>query len=149
MNIEKAIKQKRPFRSNRHKVTVNLIYTYGWWMAVLRSFFKPYKITTQQFNILRILKGADGPLSTSDIRERMLDSNSDTTRIIDRMVAKSLVVKKTCPQDKRLVDVTLSDKGMILLNRINENMPLLDRAIEHLSEDEAEELSRLLDKMRG
>lgn len=149
MDIETAIKQKKPFTTNRQKATVNLIYTYGWWMGVLRTFFKPFNLTTQQFNILRILKGAGKPLSTSEIRERMLDSNSDTTRIIDRMVRKDLVEKRVCPNDRRLVDVTLSISGEAVLEKVNSEMKSLDGRVSGLSETEAAALSNLLDKMRG
>lgn len=149
MKIEEAIKQKRPFRSNKQKATVNLMYTHGWWMSELRHFFKPFELTTQQFNILRILKGASAPLSTSDIRDRMLDAKSDITRIIDRMIKKGLVIKKTCSSDRRLVDVYMSKEGSQVLTQVNEKMEELDQKVSHLSESEAEQLSELLDKMRG
>ncbi|RYD92123.1 MAG: MarR family transcriptional regulator, partial [Sphingobacteriales bacterium] len=106
MGIEQDIHQAR-FTSAKQKAMINLLYTYGWVMEQVKTFLACEDITHQQFNILRILRGAAGPLSTLQIRERMLDKMSDTSRIVDRLVAKELVQKVTCAKDKRLVDVTI------------------------------------------
>jgi DNA-binding MarR family transcriptional regulator len=107
-------------------------------------------ITHQQYNILRILRGsAPEPLSTLQIRERMLDKMSDTSRIVDRLVTKELVKKETCPSDKRLVDVTITDKGQKLLKKLDTTADKIDDIMSTLSDNEAETLSDLLDKIRS
>ncbi|HEY0039943.1 MAG TPA: MarR family transcriptional regulator, partial [Flavisolibacter sp.] len=95
---------------------INLLFTYGWAIEKIKDFVAKEDITHQQYNILRILRGAHPkPLSTLQIRERMLDKMSDTSRIVDRLVLKDLVEKRTCSKDKRLVDVTITEKGQALL----------------------------------
>src|SRR6476620_10027639 len=112
MRIEEAIQQKRPFRNQYHRVMVNLLYSNNWLEEKSRDFLKQQNISLQQYNILRILKGSGIPLSTMQIRERMLDRMSDTSRIIDRMVTKGIVEKKPNDNDKRLVDITITAKGL-------------------------------------
>ena len=148
MGIETQIKQSS-FRNDYHKVLVNVIYTSNWVIENMKQLLQVEDITHQQYNILRILRGgAPAPLSTLQIRERMLDKMSDTSRIVDRLVAKELVKKCTCPKDKRLVDVTISDKGQKLLKKLDAESDHIDEVMNNLSEDEAELLSSLLDKLR-
>src|SRR4030095_10255666 len=96
-----------------------------------------------------ILRGAAQPLSTLQIRQRMLDKMSDTSRIVDRMVKKGLTKKVVCKSDKRLVDVTISDKGRVLLDKMDESQEEMDAILKNLSEDEARTLNVLLDKIRN
>lgn len=104
----------------------------------------------QQYNILRILRGAKQPLSTMKIRERMLDRMSDTSRIIDRMIAKGIVEKKLNDSDKRLVDITITEKGIAILHALDEMNDELDNIVAcSISGEEAKMLNDLLDKMRG
>lgn len=149
MKIEEAIQQKRPFRNNYQMAMVNLIYTHNWVTDRLRQHLKPYGITMKQYNVLRILKGADDPITTSTIRERLLDKMSDASRMVDRMHQRGLVVRNICPSDKRLVDVSLSKKGIELLENLAHIEQKMDAIFEELSQEEAEVLSRLLDKLRG
>lgn len=150
MRLEEAIKQKTPFRSPWHKLTVNLIYTNNWLVARQKDLFKPYGVTSQQFNVLRILRGSyPEPISTSDIRERMLDKMSDVSRIVDRLVKKNLVSRRTCKSDKRLVDVLITEKGLELLKDMDNVQIMGDQAMSNLSTEEAETLNELLDKLRG
>jgi DNA-binding MarR family transcriptional regulator len=149
MGIEQDIHQKK-FVSAKQKAMINLLYTYGWVMEQIKSFLASEDITHQQFNILRILRGAaPEPLSTLQIRERMLDKMSDTSRIVDRLLAKELVQKCTCPKDKRLVDVTISEKGLSLLEKIDKESDHVKAIMGRLSEEEASQLTELLDKIRG
>jgi len=106
MGIEKDIQQTN-FRNEHQKLGINIMYTANWLNEKIAGILSQEDITQQQYNILRILRGADKPLSTLQIRARMLDKMSDTSRIVDRLVAKELVEKNTCPTDKRLVDVVL------------------------------------------
>ncbi|MDF2191137.1 MarR family transcriptional regulator [Paraflavitalea sp. CAU 1676] len=148
MSIENDIQQAK-FRNEHHKVSVNLIYTCNWMMEQHKKFFDNADITPQQFNILRILRGAGAPLSTLQIRQRMLDKMSDTSRIVDRLVKKELVKKVICKTDRRLVDVTISDKGLSLLDSLDGCNDEMDASVGSLTETEATTLNQLLDKMRG
>ena len=148
MSIEKDISQRK-FRNEYQKAAVNIIYTFNWMSERQKKWFDQYDITSQQFNILRILRGAGGPLSTLKIRQRMLDRMSDTSRIVDRLIIKGLVQKVTCQLDKRLVDVTITDKGQLLLEQMDEKQDELDSILQNLSETELGTLNVLLDKLRG
>ena len=148
MGIDKDIQQAR-FRNVYQKAAINLIYTIGWMRDKTKSIFETEDITPQQFNILRILRGAfPKPLSTLQIRERMLEKMSDTSRIVDRLIAKELVKKITCKADRRLVDVIITDAGQKLLERLDTRQDEIDAVLKSLTETEAEMLSNLLDKAR-
>jgi DNA-binding MarR family transcriptional regulator len=148
MSIEKDIQQSK-FRNEYHKTVVNLIFTYNWITEKTKQFFEKGDITSQQYNILRILRGAGKPLSTLQIRQRMLDKMSDTSRIVDRLVKKELVQKVICKTDRRLVDVTITDTGMQLLDKLDSYNEQMDAMLESLSEEEAKTLNNLLDKIRN
>lgn len=147
MGIEQDIQQVN-FRNEHQKAAINLIYTYNWMSEKMKSFFDKEDITPQQFNILRILRGAGTPLSTLQIRHRMLDKMSDTSRIVDRLMVKNLVKKSTCTKDKRLVDVCISDKGKKLLERLDELQDDMDAVLKNLTPEDAHMLNNLLDKIR-
>jgi DNA-binding MarR family transcriptional regulator len=149
MGIEKDIHQNN-FRNANQKAMINLMYTYGWMLERIKSLLSREDITHQQYNILRILRGsAPEPISTLQIRERMLDKMSDTSRIVDRLVGKGLVKKSTCAKDKRLVDVTITEKGQKLLKKLDGVTDHMDSIMSSLNESEAEQLSSLLDKLRA
>ena len=148
MSIDKEINQKY-FTNEFQKSTINLIYTYNWINEKMKEILDKFQITSQQFNILRILRGSGEPLSTLQIRQRMLDKMSDTSRIVDRMIIKGLVKKVVRLTDKRLVDVTLAEKGERLLEKMDEFQDEMDSILKNLSEDEARTLNRLLDKIRN
>jgi DNA-binding MarR family transcriptional regulator len=148
MTLEKEIQQKHSFRNERHKLMVNIIYSSNWINEKLKNFLESQDITSQQYNILRILRGSKIPLSTLQIRERMLDRMSDTSRIVDRLVIKGLIDKKTSATDKRLVDITINEKGLEVLSNLDAKNNLLDDFVSHLSEEEAALVNSLLDKMR-
>jgi DNA-binding MarR family transcriptional regulator len=148
MGIEKDIQQTR-FSNPYQKAAVNLIYTLSWMRDKTKSIFDSEDITPQQFNILRILRGSyPQPLSTLQIRERMLEKMSDTSRIVDRLITKGLVKKITCKNDRRLVDVIITDKGKKLLERLDARQQEIDGVLGNLSEKDANILSELLDKIR-
>ncbi|MBP6590362.1 MAG: MarR family transcriptional regulator [Chitinophagaceae bacterium] len=148
MGIEKDIQQTK-FRNAHQKAAINLIYTLSWMRDKTRCIFDAEDITSQQFNILRILRGSfPQPLSTLQIRERMLEKMSDTSRIVDRLISKGLVKKVTCKTDRRLVDVIITDKGKKLLERLDEKQNEIDGVLGNLSEKDANILSDLLDQIR-
>ena len=147
MTLETDINQ-RVFRTEYQKSIINLIFTFNWMNEKMNRFFEPLDITQQQFNILRILRGAGQPISTLQIRQRMLDKMSDTSRIVDRLIKKGLVKKTTCREDRRLVDILLTDKGKKLVLSIDELNDELDSVFKYLSEEDARQLNFLLDKIR-
>lgn len=148
MSIEKDIKQITRFRNEWQKASVNLLFTSNWVLEKLKQHFDRGGLTHQQYNILRILRGSKTPISTLQIRERMLDKMSDTSRIVDRLVIKGLVEKCTNQMDKRLVDVTIAQKGLELLDWLDTHASEIDSILDNLTEEEAIELNRLLDKAR-
>lgn len=147
MGLEKDISQRK-FRNEYQKGIINLIYTYNWMNEKMKAFFEKEDITSQQFNILRILRGAGVPISTLQIRERMLDKMSDTSRIVDRLIKKGLAKKTLCKSDKRLVDISISPKGGRLLEKIDMHENKMDAVLGNLSIAETKTLNELLDKIR-
>jgi DNA-binding MarR family transcriptional regulator len=148
MSIDKDIQQTR-FANSRHKALINILYTYGWALERIKKILADHGITHQQFNILRILRGSfPKPLSTLQIRERMLDKMSDTSRIVDRLIIKGLAQKTTSATDHRLVDVLITEKGQVILKEIDDGPDLVLEVMNNVSEEEMEELSQLLDKIR-
>jgi DNA-binding MarR family transcriptional regulator len=147
MGLEKDINQIN-FRNEYQKAAINLIYTYNWMHERMKGIFEKQDITSQQFNILRILRGAGKPISTLQIRQRMLDKMSDTSRIVDRLVVKELVQKNTCINDKRLVDVSITEAGKKLLEKMDAHNAQMDAIFNNLSAEEANNLNVLFDKIR-
>jgi len=148
MSIDKDIQQTR-FSSSKHKALINILYTYGWALERIKKILAEHDITHQQFNILRILRGSyPNPLSTLQIRERMLDKMSDTSRIVDRLILKGLVQKTTSIKDHRLVDVLISEKGQAILKEIDDGPDIVLEVMNNVSEEEMEKLSFLLDRVR-
>jgi DNA-binding MarR family transcriptional regulator len=148
MSLEQDISQVA-FRNLQQKSMVNIIYTYHWVVERIKQFLSEEDITLQQYNILRILRGSyPRPLSTLQIRERMLDKMSDTSRIVDRLRLKGLVQKTVARSDKRLVDVVISDKGRKLLEKLDAGNVELDGIIHGLTEEDMISLNNLLDKIR-
>jgi DNA-binding MarR family transcriptional regulator len=148
MSIEKDIHQNRKFRNNHHKAIVNIIFTHSWLKEHLQQLFAREELTMQQYNILRILKGSNAPISTLEIRDRMLDKMSDTSRIVDRLLVKGLVKKRANNGDKRLVDVSITEKGLKTLLKLDVYSVEMDRIVKNLNEKEAAVLNKLLDKLR-
>jgi DNA-binding MarR family transcriptional regulator len=148
MSIEKDISQRK-FKTEFQKAMINLIFTHNWMLERMKLFFEQADLTPQQFNILRILRGAGQPLSTLQIRQRMLDKMSDTSRIVDRLIKKGLAKKVVCKSDRRLVDVSITEKGLKLLEKLDEMQPQLDSILESLTDAEARQFNKLLDKIRN
>ncbi len=150
MSIEEEIKQTTPFKSPYHRLMVNLIYTSNWMADSQSKLLKPFGLTLQQYNVLRILRGkSPSPVKVSDITERMLDKMSNASRLVDKLLLKELVLRTECPADRRAVDVVITDAGMALLTRIDRLLGEWEQE-QHskLTEEEAVQLSHLLDQMR-
>ncbi len=148
MSLENEINQRK-FRSENQKARINILYTYSWLSEKIDDIFERWDITVKQFNILRILRGEGKPLSTLQIRERMLDKMSDTSRIVDRLILKGLVKKTPNGEDRRLVDVVITAKGRKLLEKMDPLEEQMDEIMGALSEEETSTLNQLLDKLRN
>lgn len=141
---------KGKFQNEWHKLRANLLYVGSWLKMEVNQVLEPFDLTQQQFNVLRILRGSFPiPISTAEIRERMLDKMSDASRLVDRLCAKGWVDKKTSEDDKRLVNVLISEAGMELLRKIDEKMKDLDKILQVISEEEAKTLNEILDKIES
>ncbi len=149
MSIEEEIKQTN-FRNVQQKTILNILFTSNWIQNKQKEFFEPFGITGQQYNILRILRGQyPNQISGAEIKNRMLDKNSDVSRLLDRLIGKKLVVKSQCPKDKRASDISISETGLELLQKLDGAIDLQESQLMALSPEEASALSSLLDKSRG
>ncbi|RYY34184.1 MAG: MarR family transcriptional regulator [Sphingobacteriaceae bacterium] len=149
MRIEDEI-QSTKFEDNYHKVVINVNYTYGWINNFLRCHFEKNNLTSQQFNILRILRGQHPkPATINLLKERMIDKMSDASRIVDRLVQKGLVTRCTNSRDRRAVDIVISDEGLKILDKMDNEFKTKEFLKQNLTEEEAGQLSDLLDKLRG
>jgi len=149
MQIDKEIKSSK-FEDNYHRVVVNLVFTYSWLSGVMRGQLEKHNLTQQQFNVLRILRGQlPNPATVNLLKERMLDRMSDASRIVDRLVQKGLVSRCTNNRDRRAVDIRISDEGLAILARIDDEFKTRDVLKDNLTEEEAGILSGMLDKLRG
>ncbi|MDQ3394903.1 MAG: MarR family transcriptional regulator [Bacteroidota bacterium] len=149
MALEDDIKQIK-FRNEYNKVVVNLLYTHSWLSERMAQIFKPFGLTAPQYNVLRILRGQKSkPATINLIIERMLDRMSNASRIVDRLEVKNLVSRQQCPQDRRAVDVCITEKGLKILAKIDQFMDQWETNLNVLNEVEAKELNNLLDKLRS
>jgi DNA-binding MarR family transcriptional regulator len=148
MKIHDSIKQAG-FETPQMKAWVNLMFTYHHVMDRTRQVFKQFGITQQQYNVLRILKGKKSqPATCGEVKQVMLDKNPDLSRLSDRLVAKGLINREVNPQNRREIELTITDKGLELIAAIEPHLKETARLNHALSNEEAEQLSDLLDKMR-
>lgn len=149
MGIGEDIQQK-VFGSEYSKAIINVFFTNSWLMQKHQELFKTHNLTTAQFNVLRILRGQHpNPATVNLLIERMIDKSSNASRIVDKLENKNLVIRKQCSKDRRAVDVLISEKGLELLAKIDEQLEKLQAQIRNLDESEAKELNKLLDKLRS
>ena len=134
------------FQSNKVKALINIKYTSNWLVSKEIDFFKPYGISPQQFNILRILRGAKEAIKVQLVKERMIERSPNATRLMDKLLEKKLINRYRCEQDRRVVYVEISKEGLVLLANIDKVKKI--NFLDNLSEEEAELLSDLLDKIR-
>ncbi len=150
MKIEQEINQKK-FNNVFQKAHINILFTASWLSQNSAHLLRPLNISWQQFNILRILRGMQPePATVKLLTERMIDKMSNASRLVDKLKKKSLVDRVPCPEDRRRVNIYITKEGLELLEKASHLMEhdLQDR-IGHLTEEEAEELNSLLDKIRG
>lgn len=149
MTIEEVLKTEK-FESEYQRLLCNIMYTNGWVVGLQQRFFKDYDLTLQQYNILRILRGQKGkPLALNSITDRMIDRMSNTSRIVDRLEKKQLVTRKTCPSDRRQVDVLITEQGLKKLEEIDKNTRSMEDGMNNISQEKARQLNDLLDELRN
>lgn len=147
MKIDDAIKSK--FESPQMKAVINVKYTANYLSNISHKFMGEFGLTMPQFNILRILRGAKEMMPVNTIKERMVEKSPNTTRLMDKLISKGLISRERCADDRRIVYVKISEKGLDLLKMIDDNMDKTILAPKTLTDEEANQLSDLLDKLRG
>lgn len=134
------------FPNENVKALLNIKYTANFLDTLGNTFLKPYNISEQQYNILRILRGAKEPITMSKVKERMVQKSPNSTRLMDKLCDKGFIERVRCENDRRVVYVQINKKGLALLNEIN--MDEFNKYINKISEKEAKQLNELLDKIR-
>ena len=146
--IDEELKSR--FESEQQKAMLNVMFTANWFKSQQVGLFKPYGISPQQYNILRILRGAKERVNMHCVKERMIDRAPNATRLTDKLIAKGLVERERCEDDRRVVYVRISEKGQeLLLNIDKRNRATMQPAVDSLSGTDAALLNRLLDSWRG
>lgn len=149
MGIENDIKQKK-FGTEHEKAVINILYTASWIDSTNIKRFKPFGITSQQFNVLRILRGSHPKkLMLNDVASRMIDKNSNATRLVEKLRANGLVTREQCPDNRRQVDIAITDKGLDLLAEIDTHTDSWLKNFKNLTVQEFKALNELLDRLRG
>lgn len=149
MGIEADIKQKK-FDTEQEKLAVNVLYTASWIESTNLKRFKPFGITPQQFNVLRILRGSHPKkLMLNDIASRMIDKNSNATRLVEKLRNNGFVIREQCPDNRRQVDITITTKGLDLLAAIDKETDKWLKSFKTLTTEECKTVNELLDKLRG
>ncbi len=149
MELQKEVNTSK-FENVFQHALVNIYFTYHWSNQHVKDILTPYRITQQQFNVLRILRGQHPkPCTINVLKSRILDKMSDASRIVDRLVQKDYVHKNINNQDKRALDITISEKGLKLLKKLDKEIDFSSFIRPNLSEEEAVQLNVLLDKFRG
>lgn len=143
-DLGKEINSKFP--NEKVKALLNIKFTAGWLDQIGNELLKPYNISEQQYNILRILRGAGKEISVTEVKERMIQKSPNATRLMDKLCDKKLIERIRCENDRRVVYVKISKKGLELIKKIN--MSDFDMYLNRLTESEAKMLNDLLDKIR-
>lgn len=148
-SIGEEIKQKK-FRNEYSELFINVLYTSSWLSAHQNKFFKEYGLTSQQYNVLRILRGqGDSAASVNLIKDRMIDKMSNVSRIIDKLKTKQFVTRKASKHDRRQVDIKITERGLTLLAELDTKMTEWEAGLHNITPEEAKAASQLLDAWRG
>ena len=149
MSLEQDIKQER-FVNEFEKVAVNVLFTASWLYNINSSRLKLHGITPEQYNVLRILRGSHPKaLMLADVTCRMIDKSSNATRLVEKLRQKGLLKREICENNRRQVDISVTDKGLALLKKIDLEAEAWIETLKVISKSEAQELNRILDKLRG
>lgn len=149
MTLEEAIQQDK-FESEFHKAGINILFTSSWLYNINATRLKLHGVTPEQYNVLRILRGSHPkPLMLADITSRMIDKSSNATRLVEKLRQKGLVRREICENNRRQVDIVVTPKGQEVLARIDKDSDAWLATLKNISKAEAQELNRILDKLRG
>lgn len=146
MKIDDAIQSK--FISPQQKAIINVRYTSNFLGQIQTNFMSRFDLTMPQFNILRILRGANGDVNVNTVKERMIEKSPNTTRLMDKLIEKGLIQRSRCKDDRRIVFVRITETGLGLLTEIDNNADVSSLIKAKLTDEEANTLSDLLDKIR-
>jgi DNA-binding MarR family transcriptional regulator len=151
MKLEQEINQQKPFKNNFQKATINIMFTASWLGKKQADLLKPFDLTIQQYNILRILRGMQGePATVKLLTARMIDKMSNASRLVDKLLLKELVRREECQDDRRRVDIFITEKGLDFLKQASDALDgQFTESKQALTEEEVAQLNNLLDKMRG
>jgi DNA-binding MarR family transcriptional regulator len=148
-SIESEVKQEK-FQSEFQKAAVNILFTGSWLYNLNATFLKTFDVTPEQFNVLRILRGSHPkPMMLADITCRMIDKNSNATRLVEKLRVKGLVKREICKNNRRQVDISITDKGLTVLTKIDRSSDAWQSTLKNLTKAEAQQLNFLLDKLRS
>jgi DNA-binding MarR family transcriptional regulator len=147
--IEEEIKQKE-FRNQYNKLLINVMYTSSWLNGLQNNIFKVHKLTPQQYNSLRILRGQHPEAASVNLlKDRMIDKMSNVSRIVDKLKSKGLVTREPCDHDRRQVDVKITDEGLKLLDQIDREWEDWEQNLHTISEEDAKKANDILDRWRN
>jgi DNA-binding MarR family transcriptional regulator len=149
MGLEEDIRQQK-FGSEHQKAAINILFTGSWIYNGNAARLKKHGITPEQYNVLRILRGSHpSKLMLADVSSRMIDKNSNATRLVEKLRQKDLVKREVCENNRRQVDISITDKGLALMRSIDSEEGEWIDTLKNISKTEAAELNHLLDKLRG
>ena len=149
MSLEQDIKQEK-FDNEFEKMAVNILFTGSWIYNLNVGRLKQFDITPEQFNVLRILRGSHPKaLRLADITSRMIDKSSNATRLVEKLRKKELLKREICPHNRRQVDVSITARGLEVLRHIDKLQVEWLESLKGISKHEAQEVNRILDKLRG
>jgi len=150
MKIEEILKSTVPM-DNSKKVILNIMYTQSVITENFNDVLKPYEMSGEQYNVLRILRGQKGnPANMCVIQERMLAKTSNTTRLVDKLLLKEYVTRKVCPENRRKIEVLITQKGLDVLTDLDPKVISHERFFfQNLNTDEIIQLNQLLEKFRN
>jgi len=148
MGLEEDVKQAK-FTNEHQKAMVNILYTSSWLNNRNAAYFKKFNISPEQFNVLRILRGSHpNPMRLADIAERMIEKNSNCTRLVEKLRQKDMVDRQLCEANRRQVDISITAKGLKVLSDIDKDYDQWLSIQKSITKAEAIELNRILDKLR-
>lgn len=149
MSLENDLQQEK-FTNEYNKAAVNILFTSSWLYNINAARLKPFDITPEQFNVLRILRGSHPqPIMLADITARMIDKSSNATRLVEKLRQKNLLKREICEDNRRQVDISITDKGLNVLKKIDSAESEWLSTLRNITKAEAMELNRILDKLRG
>ena len=149
MSLEQDIKQEK-FENEFQKVAVNILFTSSWLYNINADRLKPHDITPEQYNVLRILRGSHPKaLMLAEVTCRMIDKSSNATRLVEKLRLKGLVKREICEGNRRQVDIIITPKGLETLSKIDKESESWISTLKNITKSEAQELNRILDKLRG